>query len=191
MGIVAFSAAPDDPVTIPVGVTLAVGTADPIFFLPKMTLSAELIGVVEIDLVTTFQGEEVTFLFMMAGGTSELSLPVVKLDVAVGKTETIVDLLLEWFAVVATAAAETFNPILARFYPEGTSRMFFTRTNGVLRKQDSGIHLLAPHRLVRFGEHRLKRILTGQSRLKREQQGKKHDDREHAMQVHSFECPFV
>ena len=191
MGIVAFSTAPDDPFAIPVGVALAMGTADPIFFLPKVTLSAELIGVVEIDLVTTFQGEEVTFLLVVAGGTGRRSLPVVKLDIAVGKVEPIVELLLKWFAVVTATAAETFNLILARFYPEGSSRMFFTHTNSVLRQQDSGIHLLAAHRLVRFGEHRLKRTLTGQPWLKREQQGKKHDDYEHAIQVHSFECPFV
>ena len=96
MGVVAFSTAPDDPVAIPVGVALAVGTADPIFFLPKMTLSAELVSVVEIDLVTTFQSEEVTFLLMVTGGTSGRALPVVKLDVTVGKVEPIVELLLEW-----------------------------------------------------------------------------------------------
>lgn len=118
MWIVAFGAAPDHPVAVPVIVPFAVGPADPVFLLPEMTLTAELVGMVKIDLVAPLEGQEVTLLFMVTGGAGELLLTMTEIDSAVGQLEAVIDLRLVRLSGVATATAEAFDLILSGFDPE-------------------------------------------------------------------------
>ena len=58
-----------DPFAGPIGDTLAVGTADPVFFLPEMTLSAHLVAVIHVYFRSGFGHQKITLILFMTGIT--------------------------------------------------------------------------------------------------------------------------
>ena len=67
MGVVARHTVFNYPITGPVGNTLAVGTANPVFMLPEMALPAHLVTVIHIDLYFCFGHQEITFVLFVTG----------------------------------------------------------------------------------------------------------------------------
>ena len=67
MGVVAGRAIFDDPSTRPVGNTLAVCAANPVFFLSEMALSAQFVAVVHIHLDARFGYQRIPVVFFVTG----------------------------------------------------------------------------------------------------------------------------
>ncbi len=103
----------DDPLARPVRDPFAMSTTNPVAFLSEVALAAELVTVVHVHPGSLFNHEKITLIFFMTGKTVKgfLLSTVYKRNIAMGHFLSLRDL--DVLIVVALAALETLNFILA------------------------------------------------------------------------------
>ena len=130
MGIVAGGAVFNHPFACPPGDPFAVRTADPVFFLPEMTLAAQLVTVVHTHLGSFFGDQYIAIVLVVAGKTAKwlVLFPVGEVYGAVGSSNGICSS--DLFVVVATAALKSLNLVFSGLGPKKTSLVFYYGQDG-------------------------------------------------------------
>jgi len=125
----------DDAFTRPVRVSLAMGTANPVAFLPEVALAAQLVAVIHVHSRSLFNHEDITLIFFMTGKTVEgLSLPTVhQRNIAMGHFSGLRNF--DRFIIVTLATLETLNFILAGPGPESPALVPGLHQDGIHRQR--------------------------------------------------------
>ena len=132
----------DDPLAGPVGDTLAVGTADPVFFLSEMTLRAQLVAVVHIHIDTRFGFQKITFLPIMTRKTGKrfFRTAMIESDLAMGHFSSPGDT--DRFIVMTLAAFKALDLVFAGFGPENPPCIHCLRRNDICRRHQDRVDAL-------------------------------------------------
>jgi len=108
-------------------------TADPILFLSEMALPAQLVTVIHVHFCTFFSNQNIPVVLVVTRKTGQLFdlVPMVESDVSMGCFHCIGDS--HRLVVVALAALEALDLILAGFDTEGPSLVPHLGENGIFR----------------------------------------------------------
>jgi len=118
MGIVTAGAVFNHPLAGPVRDALAVGTTDPVFFLPEVALSAELIGMIHIHFHALFGLQKIAFRFVVTAVTGQRPClaAMIKGNLTMGDFSRLRDA--NRFVIMTLTAFKTLYLIFTGFGPE-------------------------------------------------------------------------
>ena len=126
----------------PVRDALAVGTANPVFFLPEVALTAQLVAVIHIHFHAIFGFQKITLFFAVAAETGQgPRLAAVRKDnFTMGDLGSVCNP--DRFVIMTFTAFKALNLIFAGLGPENPPLIYFGNLNGTYRKRQDRIDLL-------------------------------------------------
>ncbi|MCP4696003.1 MAG: hypothetical protein GY862_04010 [Gammaproteobacteria bacterium] len=156
------------PFSGPVCLAFAMGAAQPIPFLTKMTLTAELIAVIKVYLLALGIGKNIAVFLVMTFYAGQPVYPLTMLhhNIAVGKKGTISGLYL--FIGMAGAAWKTGYGIFPGKHLKRASLVGLFRLDRFHRQLMSGFYFHAVKRLVRRLNAIHNRAVRGRGDLRRQ-----------------------